>query len=67
MFFETKKINTTYYGARVHLDFRISAREFKSIETSPGFAKLLRENWSPKAKSPIDFTMPAKNCQITKV
>ena len=37
------------YGARVRgsvfkMDFRVLAREFESIETSPGFAQLLGKN-----------------------
>ena len=39
------------YGARVRgsvfrMQFRILSREFESIETSPGFAQLLGENWN---------------------
>ena len=39
------------YGARVResvfrIKFRVSSREFESIETSPGFAQLLGENWN---------------------
>ena len=38
------------YGARVRgsvfrMEFRVLSREFESIETSPGFAQLLAENW----------------------
>ena len=38
------------YGAGVcgiifKIEFRVLAREFESIETSPGFARLLDENW----------------------
>ena len=38
------------YGARVRgsvfkMDFRAFSREFEYIETSPGFAQLLGENW----------------------
>ena len=38
------------HGARVRgsvfkMEFRVLAREFESIETSPGFARLLDENW----------------------
>ena len=47
--FETKTL-TAFYGARVRgsvfrMSFRISSREFESIETSPGFAWLLGGNW----------------------
>ena len=28
------------------IEFRVLAREFESIETSPGFAQLLGENWN---------------------
>ena len=39
------------YGARVRgsvfkMDFRVLSIEFESIETSPGFAQLLEENWN---------------------
>ena len=39
------------YGARVRgsvskIEFRVLSREFESIETSPGFAQLPRENWN---------------------
>ena len=39
------------YGARVRgsvfrMKFRVLSREFESIETSPGFAQLLGENWN---------------------
>ena len=39
------------YGARVRgsvfkMKFRVLSREFESIETSPGFARLLGENWN---------------------
>ena len=38
------------YGARVcgsvfKMEFRVLSREFESIETFPGFAQLLGENW----------------------
>ena len=38
------------YGARVHgsvfkMEFKALFREFVSIETSPGFAQFLGENW----------------------
>ena len=38
------------YGARVRgnvfrMKFTVLSREFESIETSPGFAQLLGENW----------------------
>ena len=38
------------YGARVRgsvieINFRDLAREFESVETSPGFAWLLEKNW----------------------
>jgi hypothetical protein len=42
----------TTHGARVRervfmIEFRVlSYREFESIETSPGFAQLLEENWN---------------------
>ena len=41
----------TLYGARVRgnvfkIEFRVFSREFESIETSPGFAQLLGENWN---------------------
>ena len=47
--FFTKELIASY-GARVRgsvfkKKFRVLAREFESIETSPGFAKLLGENW----------------------
>ena len=39
------------YGAIVRggvfrMKFRVLSREFESIETSPGFAQLLGENWN---------------------
>ena len=39
------------YGARVRgsvfkMKFRVLSGEFESIETSPGFAQLLGENWN---------------------
>ena len=39
------------YGARVRgsvfkMYLRVLSREFESIETSPGFAQLLGENWN---------------------
>jgi hypothetical protein len=60
MFYLTKKksffqlfflrILIAFYGARVRgsvlkMEFRVLSREFESIETSPGFAQLLGENW----------------------
>ena len=44
------KILMASYGARVRgsvfrMEFIILSREFESIETSPGFAQLLGENW----------------------
>ena len=41
----------TSYGARVRgsvlkIKFRVLSREFENIETSPGFAQLLEENWN---------------------
>ena len=38
------------YGAKVRgnvfrMKFRVLSREFEPIETSPGFAQLLGENW----------------------
>ena len=40
----------TTHGAGVRervfkIEFRVLSREFESIETSPGFAQLLGENW----------------------
>ena len=57
------------YGARVHggifkTKFRGLSREFESIETSPGFAQLLKENWKNKS---IIKTLLENFCQITKV
>jgi hypothetical protein len=49
------------------MDFRVLAREFESIETSPGFAQLLGENWVKVTKKSIIKTLLAKNCQMTKV
>ena len=52
-----KKLKTKFlriliasYGARVRgsvfrMEFRVLSREFESIETSPGFAQFLGENW----------------------
>ena len=45
------KIITDSYGAIVRgsvfkLEFRVLSREFESIETYPGFAQLLGENWN---------------------
>ena len=39
------------HGARVRervfkIKFRVLSRQFESIETSPGFAQLLEENWN---------------------
>ena len=44
-----KTLNATY-GAKVRgsvfkMSFRTSGREFEFIETSPGFARVLGENW----------------------
>ena len=44
------KILIASHGARVRgsvfkMEFRVFSREFASIETSPGFAQLLGENW----------------------
>ena len=49
-FFYLCKQLTVTYGARVHgsvfqIEFRVLAREFESIETSPGFTQFLGENW----------------------
>ena len=46
------------YGARVRgsvfkMKFRVLSREFESIETSPGFAQLLGENWNQSHKKTI--------------
>jgi hypothetical protein len=43
--------NFAPHGARVRgcvfkMKFRVLSREFESIETSPGFAQLLGENWN---------------------
>ena len=45
------KIITASYGAIVRgsvfkMEFRVLSREFESIETYPGFAQLLGENWN---------------------
>ena len=45
------KIITDSYGAIVRgsvfkMEFRVLSREFKSIQTSSGFAQLLEENWN---------------------
>ena len=45
------KIFIASYGARMRgsvnkIEFRVLSREFESIETSPGFAQLLGENWN---------------------
>jgi hypothetical protein len=45
------KLLIASYGARVRgsvfkMKFRELSREFESIETSPGFAQLLGENWN---------------------
>ena len=32
-------------GSVFRMQFRVLSREFESIETSPGFAQLLGENW----------------------
>ena len=45
------RILIAFYGARVRgsvlkMEFRVLSREFESIETSPGFAQLLGENWN---------------------
>ena len=51
----TKKIKLLFliapYGARVRgsvfkMKFRVLAGEFEPIETSPGFAQVLGENWN---------------------
>ena len=44
------KVIIASHGARVRgsvfkMEFRVFSREFASIETSPGFAQLLEENW----------------------
>ena len=44
------KILIDSYGTRVRgsvfkMEFRVLSREFESIETSPGFAQFLGENW----------------------
>ena len=44
------KVIIASHGARVRgsvfkMEFRVLSREFESIETSPGFAQLLGENW----------------------
>ena len=49
IFYYEKRI-TVFYGARVRasvfrIKFRCLVREFESVETSPGFASLLGENW----------------------
>jgi hypothetical protein len=49
VFFQLNKLIASY-GARVRgslfkMDFRVLSRDFESIETSPGFAQLLGENW----------------------
>ena len=46
----------TLYGARVRgnvfkIEFRVFSRKFESIETSPGFAQLLGENWVQSHKN----------------
>ena len=43
-------MKTAFYGARVRGSvfrtvFRVLAKEFEFVETSPGFASLLQENW----------------------
>ena len=35
----------TVRGSVFKMKFRVWSREFESIETSPGFAQLLEENW----------------------
>ena len=43
-----KTINASYdprvHGCILKMKYRVLSREFKSIETSPGFAQLLGEN-----------------------
>ena len=55
------------YGARVRgsvfkMKFWVLSREFESIETSPGFAQLLGENWVSSHKKSIFKTMLEKIC-----
>ena len=45
------KVIIASHGARVRgsvfkMEFRVFSRDFAFIETSPGFAQLLRENWN---------------------
>jgi hypothetical protein len=49
------------------MEFGVLAREFESIETSPGFAKLLRENWVLSHKKINNQDYVKKNCHMTKV
>ena len=37
-------------GSVFKMDFRVLSREFESIEASPGFAQLLRQNWNQSHK-----------------
>ena len=53
------------YGARVRgnvfkMEFRVLSRKFESIETSPGFAQFLGENWIQSHKKAIIRTMLEK-------
>ena len=36
----------TVRGSVFKMEFRALSREFESMETSPGFAQLLGENWN---------------------
>ena len=47
---KVRKQLTATYGAKMRgsvfkMEFKALFREFKSIETSPGFAQFLGENW----------------------
>ena len=45
-FFLIAPNGATVRGSVFNMKFRVLSREFESIETSPGFAQLLGENWN---------------------
>ena len=46
IFFKTKTVRCYSWRQGVfRMKFRVLCREFESIETFPGFAQLLGENW----------------------
>ena len=53
-------------GSVFRMKFRVLSREFESIDTSPGFARLLGENWYQSHKKINNQEYVGKNLSNDK-